>query len=207
MALGLMTHTEKHQLPPVAKLALEMGPLVLFFLVNSYGDRWFGVATQNRLFLATGIFVVAVLASLAITWTLVRKLPVMPLVSAVVITIFGGLTLILHDELFIKLKPTIVNTLFGGVLVWAGLSGRNVLKLVLDSVFDLTDDGWRLLTWRWAFFFFVLAALNEIVWRTQTTDTWVAFKVWGIMPLTMIFAMAQVPLIMRHDASEANKPS
>jgi intracellular septation protein len=201
-----MTHTEKRELAPLAKLALEMGPLVLFFLVNSYGDRWFGVAPDRRLFLATGIFVVAVLVSLAVTWTLIRKLPVMPLVSAVVVTVFGGLTLILHDDLFIKLKPTIVNTLFGAVLVWAGLTGRNVLKLVLDSVFTLTDEGWRLLTWRWAFFFFVLAALNEIVWRTQTTDFWVAFKVWGIMPLTMVFAMAQMPLIMRHDASaEAGK--
>ncbi len=195
-----MTHTEKRELAPLAKLALEMGPLVIFFLVNSYGDRWFGVAPDRRLFLATGIFVVAVLASLAITWSLIRKLPVMPLVSAVVITVFGGLTLLLDDELFIKLKPTIVNTLFGAVLVWAGLTGRNVLKLVLDSVFTLTDEGWRQLTWRWAFFFFVLAALNEIVWRTQTTDFWVAFKVWGIMPLTMIFAMAQMPLILRHDA-------
>jgi intracellular septation protein len=201
-----MTHTEKRELAPLAKLALEMGPLVLFFLVNSYGDRWFGVAADRRLFLATGVFVVAVLASLAITWSLIRKLPVMPLVSAVVITVFGGLTLLLHDELFIKLKPTIVNTLFGAVLVWAGLTGRNVLKLVLDSVFTLTDEGWRQLTWRWAFFFFVLAGLNEIVWRTQTTDFWVAFKVWGIMPLTMIFAMAQMPLILRHDASaEAGK--
>jgi intracellular septation protein len=201
-----MTHTEKRELAPLAKLALEMGPLVIFFLVNSYGDRWFGVAPDRRLFLATGIFVVAVLASLAVTWTLIRKLPVMPLVSAVVVTVFGGLTLILHDDLFIKLKPTIVNTMFGAVLVWAGLTGRNVLKLVLDSVFTLTDKGWRLLTWRWAFFFFVLAALNEIVWRTQTTDFWVAFKVWGIMPLTMIFAMAQMPLIMRHDAgAEAGK--
>mgnify|MGYP001190445804 CR=1 FL=1 len=201
-----MTHTEKRELAPLAKLALEMGPLVVFFLVNSYGDRWFGVAPDKRLFLATGIFVVAVLASLAVTWTLVRKLPVMPLVSAVVVTVFGGLTLVLHDELFIKLKPTIVNTLFGAVLVWAGLTGRNVLKLVLDSVFDLTEEGWRLLSWRWAIFFFVLAALNEIVWRTQTTDFWVAFKVWGIMPLTMIFAMAQLPLIMRHDAgAEAGK--
>ncbi len=199
-----MTHTEKRELAPLAKLALEMGPLVLFFLVNSYGDRWFGVAADRRLFLATGIF--AVLVSLAVTWSLIRKLPVMPLVSAVVVTVFGGLTLILHDDLFIKLKPTIVNTLFGAVLVWAGLTGRNVLKLVLDSVFTLTDEGWRLLTWRWAFFFFVLAALNEIVWRTQTTDFWVAFKVWGIMPLTMIFAMAQMPLIMRHDAGpEAGK--
>ena len=195
-----MTHTEKRELAPLAKLALEMGPLVIFFLVNSYGDRWFGVAPDRRLFLATGIFVVAVLASLAITWSLIRKLPVMPLVSAVVITVFGGLTLLLDDELFIKLKPTIVNTLFGAVLVWAGLTGRNVLKLVLDSVFTLTDEGWRQLTWRWAFFFFVLAALNEIVWRTQTTDFWVAFKVWGIMPLTMVFAMAQMPLILRHDA-------
>ncbi len=201
MAPRLMSHTEKRELAPFAKLALEMGPLVLFFLVNSYGDRWFGVAPDRRLFLATGIFVVAVLASLAVTWSLIRKLPVMPLVSAVVITVFGGLTLLLDDELFIKLKPTIVNTLFGSVLVWAGLTGRSVLKLVLDSVFDLTDEGWRLLTWRWAFFFFLLAILNEVVWRTQTTDFWVAFKVWGIMPLTMIFAIAQMPLILRHDAS------
>ncbi|MBY0361336.1 MAG: septation protein A [Phreatobacter sp.] len=203
-----MTHTEKRELAPLAKLALEMGPLVTFFLVNSYGDRWFGVAPDKRLFLATGIFVVAVLASLAVTWSLIRKLPVMPLVSAVVVTVFGGLTLLLHDDLFIKLKPTIVNTLFGCVLVWAGLTGRNVLKLVLDSVFTLTDEGWRLLTWRWAFFFFLLAGINEVVWRTQTTDFWVAFKVWGIMPITMIFAMAQMPLIMRHDAStESDSPS
>ncbi len=203
-----MTHTEKRELAPLAKLALEMGPLVTFFLVNSYGDRWFGVAPDKRLFLATGIFVVAVLASLAVTWSLIRKLPVMPLVSAVVVTVFGGLTLLLHDDLFIKLKPTIVNTLFGCVLVWAGLTGRNVLKLVLDSVFTLTDEGWRLLTWRWAFFFFLLAGINEVVWRTQTTDFWVAFKVWGIMPITMIFAMAQMPLIMRHDASaESDLPS
>ncbi|MCA0317457.1 MAG: septation protein A [Proteobacteria bacterium] len=201
MAQRLMTHTEKRHLPPLAKLALEMGPLVIFFLTNSYGDRWFGVDATQRLFLATGIFIAAVLVSLVVTWTLVRKLPVMPLVSAVVVTIFGGLTLVLHDELFIKLKPTIVNTLFGAVLVWAAATGRNVLKLVLDSVFDLTDEGWRQLTWRWAFFFFVLAALNEIVWRTQTTDFWVAFKVWGIMPLTMAFALAQMPLILRHDAS------
>jgi intracellular septation protein len=208
MAPRLMTHTEKRELAPLAKLALEMGPLVTFFLVNSYGDRWFGVAPDKRLFLATGIFVVAVLASLAVTWSLIRKLPVMPLVSAVVVTVFGGLTLLLHDDLFIKLKPTIVNTLFGCVLVWAGLTGRNVLKLVLDSVFTLTDEGWRLLTWRWAFFFFLLAGINEVVWRTQTTDFWVAFKVWGIMPITMIFAMAQMPLIMRHDAStESDSPS
>jgi intracellular septation protein len=202
-----MSHTEKRDLAPLPKLALEMGPLVIFFLVNSYGDRWFGIAATQRLFLATGVFIVAVLVSLAVTWSLVRKLPVMPLVSAVVVTVFGGLTLVLHDELFIKLKPTIVNTLFGLALLWGVLTGRNLLKIVLDSVFDLTEEGWRRLTWRWSLFFFVLAALNEVVWRTQTTDFWVAFKVWGIMPLTMAFALAQMPLIMRHDASAGGQES
>jgi intracellular septation protein len=195
-----MTHTEKHSLPPLLKLALEMGPLVLFFLTNAYGERLFDLTSSSRLFVATGVFMVAVVASLGVTYSLVGKLPIIPLVSAVVVVVFGGLTLILHDELFIKLKPTIVNSLFGAILIWAAATGRNLLKVVLDSVFSITDEGWRQLTWRWAFFFFVLAGLNELVWRTQTTDFWVAFKVWGIMPITMIFALAQMPLIMRHEA-------
>jgi intracellular septation protein len=200
MTKSVMSHTEKRELAPLPKLALEMGPLVIFFLMNAYGDRWFSIDPTQRLFLATGVFIGAVLASLAVTYSLIGKLPIMPLVSAVVVTVFGGLTLILHDEVFIKLKPTVVNALFGSILLWAAVTGRNLLKIVLDSVFDLTDEGWRLLTWRWALFFFVLAAINEVVWRTQSTDFWVAFKVWGIMPLTMVFALAQMPLILRHDA-------
>ena len=195
-----MTSAAPRELNPLLKLALEMGPLVTFFLVNSYGDRWFGTSAADRIFLATGVFMVAVVISLGVTYALIRKLPIMPLVSCVVIVVFGGLTLLLHDELFIKLKPTIVNSLFGAILLWAAATGRNLLRIVLDSVFDLTEEGWRILTWRWAFFFFFLAGVNELVWRTQSTDFWVAFKVWGIMPITIAFALAQVPVLTRHDA-------
>jgi intracellular septation protein len=137
--------------------------------------------------------------ALAVHYALVRKLPIMPLVSGAVVVVFGGLTLWLDDELFIKLKPTIVNTLFGLVLLAGLFFGKPLLAVVLDSVFELTEEGWRKLTFRWAMFFLVLAALNEIVWRTQTTDVWVSFKVFGIMPLTVAFALAQTPLLMRHE--------
>ena len=191
--------TERKPLNPVFKLVLELGPLVVFFFANAYGDR-FGVAEERRIFAATAIFIVATLVALAVHYAWVRKLPIMPLVSGVVVVVFGGLTLWLDNETFIKLKPTIVNTLFGVVLLVGLYFGRPLLAVVLDSVFDLTDEGWRKLTLRWAVFFFVLAALNEIVWRTQTTDVWVSFKVFGIMPITIAFALAQTPLLMRHEA-------
>jgi intracellular septation protein len=197
-------------LPPLVKLALEMGPLVLFFLTNSYGERFFAVAETQRIFLATGVFMVATIVSLAVTYAWVRQIPVMPLVSAVVVIVFGGLTIWLNDELFIKLKPTIVNTLFGCVLLGGLLFGKSLLTYVLDTVFQLTDEGWRKLTFRWGLFFFVLAAINEIVWRNFSTDTWVNFKVFGIMPITIAFALAQTPLLMRYERSaapEEGKPS
>lgn len=188
---------------PLLKLALEFGPLAIFFFANSYGDRLLGVAEDRRIFVATGIFIVASLVALALSRALMGYLPRMAIVNAVVVTVFGGLTLALDDAFFIKVKPTIVNTLFGSVLLGGLLFGRPLLSLVLETVLQLEEEGWRKLTFRWGLFFFVLAVLNEVVWRTQTQDFWVAFKVWGVMPLTMAFALAQTPLILKHEIKPA----
>ncbi len=193
-----MDEPGRSRLHPLVKLGLELGPLVLFFLANAYSDR-FGVPQDRRIFLATGLFVAATAISLAVHYGLVRRLPIMPLVSGVVVLVFGGLTIALNDETFIKLKPTIVNALFGIVLLGGLYWKKPLLAIVLDSMFALDDEGWRKLTFRWAIFFFVLAVLNEVVWRTQTTDMWVNFKVFGIMPLTIVFALAQTPLLLRHE--------
>ena len=188
-----MTSTSKPaELNPMLKLALDVGPLLLFFFVNT---RW-------GIFAATGAFMAATIVSIAITYALARRIPTMPLVSAVVVMVFGGLTLYLQDETFIKLKPTIIYSLFAVLLLGGLLMGRSLLALVLDSMFQLTDEGWRKLTVRWGLFFVAMAILNEIVWRSVTTDTWVTFKTFGILPLTILFALAQTPLLMRHAADK-----
>ncbi len=201
--------TEKAQIHPVLKLVLDIGPLVLFFYANSRPALFApvvapllpdGIAAgeQAGIFVATAVFMVAILAALAASFALTRRLPAMPLISAVLVVVFAALTLALQDETFIKLKPTIIYLLFAGTLFGGMIFDKPVLAFVFDSVFHLTPEGWRKLTFRWAAFFLVLAILNEIVWRTQSTDVWVSFKVFGFMPLTFIFAALQYPLMAKN---------
>ncbi len=186
--------SEKKQLNPMLKLALDIGPLVLFFFLNSR----FGI------YAATGGFMVAVLIALGGSYATTRHIAIMPVVTAVIVLVFGGLTLVLHDELFIKLKPTIIYVLFGGTLL-AGLAlDKPFLGIMFDQMFHLTAEGWRKLTWRWALFFLFLAVVNEIVWRTQTTDFWVSFKLFGVVPLTLLFGGLQYPLLMKYAADKKN---
>jgi intracellular septation protein len=192
----------RKEIHPLLKFTLELGPLGVFFFANARGE-WLAeilpalAGLGGPLFIATALFMVAMLVSLAVSLVLTRRLPIMPLVTGVVVLIFGGLTLWLQDETFIKMKPTIVNTLFGSALLGGLLFGKSLLGYVFDAVFKLTDEGWRKLTFRWGLFFFVLAILNEIVWRNFSTDMWVNFKVFGIMPLTFLFTLTQLPLINR----------
>ena len=197
----------KKELAPLPKLALELGPLLVFFFANARSewlvDTWPVLGSfGGPIFLATGLFMVATAISLTVSWLLIRSLPIMPLVSGVVVFVFGALTLYLQDDLFIKMKPTIVNSLFGAVLLGGLFFGKALLGYVFESAFKLDAEGWRKLTLRWGVFFFFLALLNEVVWRNFSTDFWVAFKVWGTMPITLIFTFSQMPLIMRHQLQE-----
>jgi intracellular septation protein len=200
---------EKQAMNPLLKLALDLGPLLLFFLANSKPalfEPWFAaiipeaVAHGERagIFVATAVFMVAIVVALVVSYVMTRHLPVMPMVTAVVVVIFGGLTLFLQNETFIKLKPTIIYLLFAGTLIGGVIMGKQLLAIVFDSMFHLTDEGWRKLTIRWAAFFVCLAVLNEIVWRTQTTDIWVNFKVFVVTPLTFVFAMLQYPTLVKY---------
>ena len=178
---------------PLFKLATELGPLVIFFAANA----------KFGLFVATGAFMVAIVVAIAASYVVTRHVPLMAIVTAFIVLVFGGLTLFFHDEMFIKLKPTIIYSLFAAALVIGLLFGRSFIAVMFDQMFNLTPNGWRILTIRWAIFFASMAAVNELVWRTQSTDFWVMFKAFGVIPITAIFAMAQTSLIKRYHLEPA----
>lgn len=175
----------------LVKLVVEFGPLLVFFFANSH----YGIYT------GTGAFMVATVISLIASQILLGRIAVMPLITSIFVLVFGGLTLWLQDDHFIKMKPTIVNGLFAAILFGGLVTNRIFLKIVFGDVMKLSEEGWRLLTLRWAVFFVFLAVLNEVMWRGFSTDTWVAFKVFGIMPITFVFALAQIGLLKKYEIS------
>ena len=172
------------------KFITDFGPLLVFFT--------FYYRSEKSLIVAIPPFIVATIIALTIVWFLEKKLPMVPLLGGIFITLFGGLTIYFDNPIFIYIKPTIINILFGiGLLVGKFFTDEPLLKKMLGKSFSLTEEGWKILNLRWVYFFFGLALLNEIVWRTQSEEFWVNFKVWGILPITIIFTAFQLSIITK----------
>ena len=177
------------------KFTTDFGPLAVFFFFYYNGDKNLKVAIPP--------FIFATLIALIIVWILEKKIPLVPLIGGILITIFGGLTIYFDNPVFLYMKPTIINILFGLALLFGKyFTNEPVLKKIMGKSIMLSDIGWYLLNKRWMFFFFAMAILNEFVWRTQTEEFWVNFKVWGLLPITFIFTAFQVSLINKHKINE-----
>ncbi|MDA8757485.1 septation protein A [Candidatus Pelagibacter bacterium] len=173
------------------KFITDFGPLLIFFTIY--------YKSGNNLSIAIPPLIISTLIAVAIMYFVEKKIPYVPLIGAIVISLFGGLTLYFDNPIFIYMKPTIVNIIFAGILIVSNIYfNKNFLKLFLQTAFQLNDEGWKKLNFRWAYFFIFLAILNEIVWRTQPETTWVNFKVWGMLPITIIFTAMQLPLINKY---------
>jgi intracellular septation protein len=179
--------SETKRTPGWLRPVVEYGPIAAFFIAYSIAD----------LFVATASIMAATALALSLSYIVERRIPMMPLITAGIIGVFGGLTLWLQDETFIKMKPTIIQAIFGTILIFGLLTNRLFMKSLMGSIWHVTDEGWRVLTVRFALFFFLMAALNEVVWRTQSTNLWVNFKVFGLMGLTILFIIAQFSLVKR----------
>ena len=176
----------------IAKLLIDIGPLAVFFIFY----------TRSGLQEAILPLMIATVISVLVSYVLEKKIPIMPTLGAGIVLIFGGLTIYFNDETFIKMKPTIINAVFAIILYGGIIFKKPLLKYLLGAALKLEEEGWKILTQRWIGFFIALAILNEVVWRTQTTDLWVNFKVFGILPITFIFTMSQFPLIKKYQIQE-----
>ena len=177
------------------KFITDFGPLLVFFFYYYNSDK--------NLKIAIPPFIIATIIALAIVWMLEKKIPMVPLIGGILITFFGGLTIYFNNPVFIYIKPTIINILFGLALLFGKyFTNEPVLKKILGKSIILKDEGWNILSRRWIFFFFSIALLNEIVWRTQSEEFWVNFKVWGLLPITFIFTAFQVSLITKYKVNE-----
>jgi len=183
------------KLAPAVKMAIEIGPLVAFFLANA----------KAGIFAGTAVYMAAAAVALGANWWLTRRVALLPIITLGFVLVFGVLTLALQDDVFIKMKVTLINLLFGLMLLGGLWFDRPLLKMALGGSITMDDDGWRKLSLRWGLFFLALAALNEIVWRHVATDIWVDFKVFGLLPLTLGFALLQAPLMQRHMPPEAEQ--
>lgn len=179
-------------MPPFLKIALDLAPLGAFFV----GYKAFGLQG------ATAAIIAVTAVSLSLTYAMERRISLSPLITGMVVAVLGGLTLYLNSEYFIKIKPTIVNVIFSGILFIGLTKGKGLLRHLLGAAFQLTEEGWKLLSLRWACFFLFLAALNEVVWRSVPTETWVNFKVFGMLTLTILFTALQFPLIRKYRIDE-----
>lgn len=176
----------------IAKLLIDIGPLAVFFIFY----------TRSGLQEAILPLMIATVIAVLVSYVLEKKIPIMPTLGAGIVLIFGGLTIYFNDETFIKMKPTIINAVFAIILYGGIIFKKSLLKYLLGAALKLEEEGWKILTQRWIAFFIALAVLNEVVWRTQTTDLWVNFKVFGILPITFIFTMSQFPLIKKYQIQE-----
>jgi len=182
-----------------SRLLIDIGPLLVFFLVNFFAP----VPGALKIFVATGAFMAAMMAALVYSAIRFRTVSPLLLFSGVMVVILGGLTIWLHNETFIKVKPTIYYALVAALLAFGLATGKPLLKSVLGSSYPgLDEEGWRKLTRNWAIFFAVMAVVNEAVWRNSTTDFWIGFKLWGAIPATLLFAAANVPMLLRHGLAE-----
>jgi len=180
------------QMTPGLKMLIEFGPLIAFFLANYWGG----------IFVATMVIMATTPVALLVSWLITRKISLMPVITMVLVAVFGGLTLYLQDETFIKIKVTIINLMFSGILLGGLFFKKSLLMFVFGEAMNLDEQGWKKITLNWGLFFMLLAVINELVWRNVSTDTWVTYKTFGMLPITFIFALSQFPIIQKHMIEE-----